>query len=108
MNRRSIFKLLAGVLPASVMSKLAAASILDYDAEGCACVSDFTQKLAKYPKAIAVRSDARDYVAKAHKIWEDCEAAGVPLEKRPMALQVEPTEANWRVLGERIMADLDL
>jgi hypothetical protein len=47
-----------------------------------------------------------DQIEANHKLWEECEAGGIPLKQRPIDLQVEPTIANYRALDERILEDI--
>ena len=111
MNRRSIFKLLASALPAALMSKFAIAEA----APPVAVITLSHPTLFPTPveiKGFSVNDVYDSYSASEldfyHKLWEECEAEGIPLEKRPMMLQQEPTQANLDALGDRILADLGL
>lgn len=61
-------------------------------------------QLGLFPRKKASLAWRPEEIEAAHKIWDDCNLAGVPLEKRPMILQQEPTVANLSALEEKILA----
>lgn len=43
-----------------------------------------------------------------HKIWKNCEISAIPVKKRPIVLQTEPTVNNLLVSEAKILRDLGL
>jgi hypothetical protein len=93
-SRRSLFSLSAGAVTAALVAaftKLIASDRVPVTGVGLV------------PGTTISRADF-DYL----KLWKEAEAYGIPIEKRPMIIQMEPTPANLRALEKRILREAGL
>lgn len=49
---------------------------------------------------------SQESIAGFHKHWSECETIGVPIERRPRIIQMEPTPGNLRALDERMQQEI--